>query len=342
MTDSSEVMDCIICGKPIKSEREGFHKSHTVPQFCLDNIKAELNGNYKILTPSSIRPQGLLPITDSGVNKTGIFYLICSNCDSSKFQVYESEEALLGGCTRDMLDAIALKAYLKEFYDTTYNKLRTELDYTKLTDHELLKNYMSWIANIHSDVTMMNWSEFGQNIKIALKSFNNHYGNYKLIYYEVLDYKVPIAAQTIIPISHDTEFNEIQDVFATNPKPIEELIVCIFPLKYKSVVILFTQLGNRKLKRYIQQFKRLSRENKLKELFYLLIRYKGTNYYLSPLIQKLLVGDRSIQAIMSIEDSGIKTKEFDLKFAWFEEPRWKDELPNILLPEYSMQSLRKK
>lgn len=30
---------CAICGKEIKNQSKAFHKSHTVPFFCLENIK---------------------------------------------------------------------------------------------------------------------------------------------------------------------------------------------------------------------------------------------------------------------------------------------------------------
>lgn len=34
---------CVLCGKELKNQSKSFHKSHTVPFFCLENIK----GLYK-------------------------------------------------------------------------------------------------------------------------------------------------------------------------------------------------------------------------------------------------------------------------------------------------------
>lgn len=339
---NSEISNCIICGEPIISKSKSFHKSHTIPFFCLENIKAKFEGNHKVLTPSGIRFHDLLDRVAIGTNKAGIFYLICPKCDSNKFQVYESQQALLDGCTKNMMDSIALKAYLKEYYDATYNSFKAHLDYSNITESEILQKYMTGIARIKKNVTTLDRHEFGNNLKVALNSFKNYYGNYKLIYYETLDYTVPLAAQTVIPISRDIKYNEIQDVTERNPKPIEELIVCVFPMKEKSVIILFTQIGNRKLKKYIRQFKQLSPEDKLKECFYLLIRYKDGNYFLSPLIYDLLKSNKSVQGIMSIEDGAMILDRNYFNMAWFEDHRWKTNMPNILLSDYSMQTLSSK
>lgn len=39
----------VLCGKEIKENNQSFHKSHTVPFFCLENIKDEYKSNYGVI-----------------------------------------------------------------------------------------------------------------------------------------------------------------------------------------------------------------------------------------------------------------------------------------------------
>lgn len=48
-----------------------------------------------------------------GTNKAGVFYSICSQCDLDKFQIYESEKALLNSSPKELVDSIGIKNIFK-------------------------------------------------------------------------------------------------------------------------------------------------------------------------------------------------------------------------------------
>ena len=72
------------------------------------------------------------------------------------------------------------------------------------------------------------------------------------------------------------------------------------------------------MKKYAKQFKKLSEEEKLREIFYLLIRYKASNYFFSPLIKDVLV-DENIRGVYSIEDTAFKYRNSIMDLAIFED-----------------------
>lgn len=128
---------CALCGKEIKNESQGFHKSHTVPFFCLENIKGYYNKNYGVLKPDFLFLR--TPFSDKefvGTNKAGVFYSICSKCDQEKFSIYESEEALLNMPPKDLVDSLALKIYLNELFNTRFRSFKNKLNHSSLTEDE--------------------------------------------------------------------------------------------------------------------------------------------------------------------------------------------------------------
>lgn len=134
---------CVLCGKSIIDNSKAFHKSHTVPYFCLENIKALYNKNYGVLKADY---PGLRTIFSDkefiGTNKAGVFYSICSDCDQEKFNIYENEEALLNKDPRDMVNSMALKIYLNELFNT---RLR---NFKNTTINEQISNFaQSYPAN---------------------------------------------------------------------------------------------------------------------------------------------------------------------------------------------------
>jgi len=132
----------------------------------------------------------------------------------------------------------------------------------------------------------------------------------------------------------------LQEVAQIGHKRIEDLLICIFPLKEKSVIIAFYKIGDNLIKKYSKQFFKLSEEEKLKEIFYLLLRHKTSNYFYSPLLKEILQ-DVNIRGICSIEDTVIQTEVFRLDLSMFEERQWKINLPSILSERYSVQNLLK-
>lgn len=332
---------CVLCGKSIIDNSKAFHKSHTVPYFCLENIKALYNKNYGVLKADY---PGLRTFFSDkefiGTNKAGVFYSICSDCDQEKFNIYENEEALLNKDPRDMVNSMALKIYLNELFNTRLRNFKNTIDYSRLTDDQMISSYFESIAGVESPTVDCDIRDFETDLKIAKTAYENGYRNYRIIFYKILDYTVPIAAQTSIPISHNIDYSKLQEVAQIGHKRIEDLLICIFPLKEKSVIIAFYKIGDNLIKKYSKQFFKLSEEEKLKEIFYLLLRHKTSNYFYSPLLKEILQ-DVNIRGICSIEDTVIQTEVFRLDLSMFEERQWKINLPSILSERYSVQNLLK-
>lgn len=330
---------CTLCKREIKNVSGSFHKSHTVPFFCLENIKALYKKNYGVLTANYI---GLrIQFGDKefvGTNKAGVFYSICSKCDQEKFNVYESENALLYSNPADLVDSIALKIYLNELFNSRFRNFKAKLNHSELTEDQLISSYYESVGKIESSTVEVDIQDFLNDLQYAKKSYENGYRNFRILYHRVLDYTVPIAAQTSIPIARNIDYSILQSVTIQNKNRLEDLVVCIFPLKEKSVILMFTRIDNKLMKQYNKQFKKLSDDEKLKEIFYLLIRYKGANYFCSPLIKDTLM-DENIRGVYSIEDTVMVLNKHKIDLANFEDYSWKKNLPSLLSEKYSMQAL---
>ena len=332
---------CKLCGKEIIKESKAFHKSHTIPYFCLENIKGIYNKNYGVLKADY---PGLRTVFSDkefiGTNKAGVFYSICSKCDQEKFSVYESEEALLNKDPQDMVNSMALKIYLTELFNTRFRNFKNTIDYSKLTDEQIISSYFENVGNMEEPTVECDIRDFEADLQSAKTTYENEYRNYKIIYHTILNYTVPVAAQTSIPISHNVDHSKLQEVSQIGHKRIEDLLICIFPLKQKSVITVFYKVGDALMKKYSKQFLKLSEEEKLREIFYLLLRYKASNYFYSPLIKEIL-NDKNVRSIFGIEDTAIKMGGRIIHFSIFEEYNWKENLPSILSEQYSVQNLLK-
>lgn len=337
--EQREQTSCILCGEEIKSKSKGFHKSHTVPFFCLENIKGLYNKNYCVLKADFACLRTVFSDKECvGTNKAGVFYSICSKCDQEKFNIYENEKALLTLPPEEIVDSIALKIYLNELFNCRLKSFKNTLDHSKLTEEELIASFLDNIGKTEQPTVEVDIRDFQENLEFAKRSLENGYRNYKIIYHKILDYTVPIAAQVSIPISRNVDFSKLQNVNVLNYKTLEDLLICIFPLEKQSIILVFYKIGDRLMKKYEKQFKRLTEEEKLKEIFYLLIRYKASNYFFSPLIKNVFT-DENIRGICSIEDTAIKFGNHTMDCGIFENQKWKQYLPSILSKEYSVQSL---
>lgn len=237
--------NCIICGKDIKSKSQSFHKSHSISHFVLKNIKYNYKGNDSILTPSYILNNNITPIKESiGINKAGIFYCICSECDQTLFKNYENEEFLLTKDPKEIIDSIALKTAISDFYISLMKLTKLDIDFSELTDNQIIQNFSKVKNRLNSRIVEFDITDYVNDIKFAFNSCSNKYHNYEIIYHKILNYTVPIAAQLSIPVIYNVDYSELQSI---NDRKIEDLLLAIFPLKEKSVIILYYKKGNKKI-----------------------------------------------------------------------------------------------
>ena len=97
-TKNAKLECCILCSKPCSS----FCNSHSIPQFALKRIAED----GKVMLP--LQDEILTIGKDTGVNKAGTFHIICRDCDSRTFQLYEDPNAYNSKPTDQMLAQIAL------------------------------------------------------------------------------------------------------------------------------------------------------------------------------------------------------------------------------------------
>lgn len=333
---------CKLCNKEIKMTGKGFHTSHGIPQFVLHKISGRIKGNYRLATINSINGFQLLE-TDNyiGAKNAGIFYLICSECDQYYFHIYESEEVLMSEITSKQLSSISLKIALKEYYDSFYKKILSAYNFD---DERVTRTFVKDLYKVHGEIYNLvsdkDLADFDLQIERYKSSFLKDEDLFEVVYQDILPYTVPIAAQVEVNISHDLNFKKIQDITTKSNDELQNLTIIIFPLENKSLVLVYRDMNHKLLDSYVNQFKKLTSEEKLREIFYLLIRYKQSNYYLSPGIVHTLIDDAATVEVSSYEDGIIATNFASFDLAIFENRTLRTKIINILTEDYSTHNLK--
>lgn len=238
--------ECVCCG-----EKKKLIDSHTVPQFILKNLSQP----FKYRTSFQIE-DGLSTKHKVGLKNAGIFRMLCDSCDSGTFEAYEKSEDVLSSFDSKndcqlMLDQIALKNLYKKIYDYTY--------WSKYLI--TLKKYAC--PKKLSKINIDDYIEQLEAQKIAcmhevLRIFDTKHNN-QIIYNQLLDYVIPIAAQGCFCLNYKKAKSiEVDKVTYMN--------LALFPLKEKSRIILFANNYNDYYNDWIIKFNRLSLDNRLKTI----------------------------------------------------------------------------
>ena len=317
---------CLICGKKVSH----FCASHTVPAFCLKNIA--VNGN--VVLPFSFLK---LPIEKgkTGVGKAGVFYAICNECDSTVFQDYEDPEVYLRikEPTSKMLAQMALKISLryisKRRYEAPINEVIAE------TFPE--QSYFASATNMAGSMDERDYLDAFEKAKQLCKKGEN--AGYFLIYYSLLDYVTPLAVQTPIALIADFNGGMVNDAFYMNPKyKIKDLYLNVIPLENKTAVCLFMDNGEKRFSAFYKKFNRLSDDEKLMVINYLIFLY-SEDFYLSPYIQDFVQNNESIKEVMGqvsvapVDDVIKQKQELFLQYSLAQYNR----IPNVLAREYKIR-----
>lgn len=270
--ENSRHKECLLCGKT-----GGFCKSHTIPEFCLDNIA----WNGKVNSINTLIDTEILT-KDSGVSNAGVFHIICRPCDGSVFQNYENESAYNTEISNTTLNQIALKNSLRDIY-----KHEMELEMFEASK-ELIKEkkpFMSFLADIFFNAQIKArktdikecYAVFNK-AKDYLSSSNNWI---RLVSYDKLDFTAPIAYQGMIALITGVNGEVINDIY--NPKKsynIEYLHLAIFPLKDSTAVIMFLDSKSERYSQFEAYIKNTSLENRLEIINRIIFLYTE-DYYLS-------------------------------------------------------------
>lgn len=250
---------CLYCGK----ETTSFCNSHSIPAFSLRNIAT--NG---VLFHSNTLVEFPLMDYEKGINKAGTFQLICRECDGTIFQEYEEPNNYEHKPTPKMIAQIAMKNYLKAIS----KRLNEHAIYDKLKD---FTSQFAAIAEHMQDVQDKDLNEYKKGYDKAKRlSKKNCSDEYYVFFYEKLNYVVPMAFQSSVSLVVDLDGQLINDIYYENPNyKIEDMHICVFPLKDSSIVMLFMDSKNKRYRNFYKKFNKLSLQEKLSIVNYIIFLY---------------------------------------------------------------------
>ncbi len=318
--ENSKLDYCLSCGKKVSS----FCKSHSLPKFVLNSISK----NGMVYTANKFFG---IPIMDkdAGIKTSGLFKRICIDCDNQLFKNYEEEKQLLQRPTKKIMAQIDLKNNLR-LYDKRLNEIELYKLLVERTTNETHLSFLMYKQRINFlDLNEIK-IEFDRDIKILKKESTS---SFELIYWNVLNYVTPIAFQGHIALYGDLKGNIINDIYSECEKyVIEYLNICIFPLKEKTIVIMFVNKKNKKYRDFIKQFKNLSETKKHQLISFILFNY-SEDYFVSQSAKEEIVDNPILKEtshhmtdiIALNEEVGIKMKKEKLQ-----ELKKYTKFPNIL------------
>lgn len=316
---------CYLCQRKSSS----FCKSHSVPQFCLKNIAVKGNIYYI----NTILKNKYIPKSE-GIGRAGVFKIICRDCDSKWFQDYENQSSYGKTITEQMMAQIALKDSLlmlsKRFYERElYKLLGNESEFASVvSSHQL--------CNIEADI--IDYQKMIDHAKVLCKiNQENFKSNYRLVFYDVLDYVVPLAFQGPIALRFGFDKKIINDIYNPSPKyRIQNIHIGVFPLENKTVVFLFYERKNKRYRRFLKDFRKYNIKDQLGIINYIIFLY-SENFFLSPKIDAEILNDESFKAIVRCEtdiitESPISKNEMNK----YNLQNWND-IPNLLSKEFAIR-----
>jgi len=322
--NKSKLARCYLCGKECSS----FCNSHSIPRRCL----ATISSNGKLFN-SLVKTIPFVK-NEKGINEAGTFHIICNECDNLYFKEYESFEEygpiIPSG---KVLAEIALKNNLLMISKRLFEKQLYIQNYM----YSLNLSYLLYLKTIELDL-----KEYQDSLKRAKAATNGHHNQYYYcFYYRILDYVVPFACQSGIALSRDLEGKLINDTadFSEDNR-IQSMHICVFPTGSKTILIMFIDSKDKKYKNFYKQFNRLSDDDKLAVINYIVFAYTE-NVFLSNQIKDEVLNNKELIDVCVTTDlylvdnisedlSSINSQTFDFNKRFI--------IPNLLLKEYAINT----
>lgn len=312
---------CLCCGKNVKS----FCNSHSLPNFILKNISED---GY-VLTSNNYFKMSAIDV-EKGLKVSGTFRRICNKCDKEIFADYESPDKLLLIPREKIMTQIDLKNSLK-MYDS---KLNTIALYNNFKLKTFQKDYVNYFIRINQLDLDEAKNEVERDLKILSKSSSS---SFELVFWEKLDYVVPIAFQGKIALVGDLNGDCINNIYNYNVDYILEYInICVFPLKAESIVMMFVCKDNKKYRNFINQFKKLSKGKKLRLISYIIFNY-NEDFFISKSAKQEILDNKILDKVArNTVNIMASNKEYILQGEKkkFEELKNYINFPNILSKQY--------
>lgn len=321
--------ECLLCGKV-----GGFCDSHTIPQFCLENIA----WNGKLNSFNTLIDSKLLS-NDSGISNAGIFHIICKSCDGSAFQDYEKATAYETYPAEKALNQIALKNALRDIYK---NEAEIELfeackELVK-EKNPLLSVFANTMLNAQIDARKRDIQECYEIYNISKSYLTTSESWIRVVSYDKLNYTCPIAFQGMIPLITGVDGEVINDIFNHKHNyKIEYQHIAIFPLKNATAVILFVDSKNTRSRQFESRIGSMTQEQRLEIINRIVFLYTE-DYYLSKQLDEGTIG--ILQEPAKLLQDPVTTnpkrslknavKDYDLRRDIF--------LPNLFSKEYAVQT----
>ena len=279
---------CVLCKKKVKK----LCNSHSVPKTILGNLAKEgwILKADAIAAPSPKTEQGDL------IKRAGTFSLICYDCDNMYFKHYENLKDLHSRPTDIILAEIALKNSLLQLYKT-----KVEIEFI-----EILKENGNNKLQLDARLKVLNLDEslFSEEVKRYSSLIKNGAeGEFKILYWALLPYKTPMAAQGHIPLAKDISGNTVNDNFNYSVTT-QSMHVGVFPFKEKETIVLaFYHRDDKKYRSLYHQMRSASNDTCLQFINYTILEHTE-NCFFAKEILGVLHNDSGIRAVVR-EDNGL-------------------------------------
>jgi len=280
---------CLYCNQKCTK----FCNSHSVPASFLRNIAVD----GKVYTTNQIID---LPLFDQekGVNNSGTFHIICSDCDSKIFSDYENMSDYRADITSKMVAQIAMKNHLKNISKRRYEIALYENGVAELKERHGEMFSVDDYFDQSIQVSKLDLNEYIRGFRRAKKVIEKKWEHeYTLVYCKRLNYSVPIAFQSEVALHYDFKGHIINNVAVKDPKyKIKTIHIAAFPLKVGSVVMLFADSKDKRYRPFFKQFLSLEEDQKLAVINYLIFSL-SEDVYLSKDANEIISNDEQLKKV---------------------------------------------
>lgn len=312
---------CLVCGKLCA----GFCKSHSVPRTFVKRIALDGKVYFGGL-------QKEIPFLgeDCGVGDAGTFFIICRDCDSRIFQKYENPATYAADkLSGSVLAQIAMKNFLQMISKRCQEGALNDI---MLETHPFYSDIQAQIP-----IDLLEYYRGFNRAKLACAG--HHEDWYHLFYYRRLDYVVPVAMQSLLSLVVDFEGSVVNNLFNMDPAyHIQPIHVAIFPLEKSSVILIFRDSREKRLRKFAQQLNRLEPDDQLVAINYLIFAY-CENIFLSKAVDDTVFNDENFKKVCRKYPHFYADQPFDplpealLAYNLNE----RKSIPNLLSRRYALQ-----
>ncbi len=317
-TKQAKANRCYLCGNNCSS----YCNSHSIPQFILSNL-SEIGeySNYEAFAKFKINKD------KTGKNNAGTFHTICNNCDSLFFKDYEDPsiyDSLKAPLKQEILYQIGIKNLLFHinkaneqlsslyaqhlYFESVKDKLlRSTIDIQKLKEQQkdLMFSACKRLEFYEKTLAYDKWC------------YEEKYKAFDVILQEELNYNVPIAIQSMIPVSKGLSGEIINDFV----NMMHFLHICVFPLNNKSLILLFCHSSGTEYDIFKKDLQKKQLMEQLEIINYMIFLF-SEDYFCNTNILKRIEENKNLQTVCQY------LSECDLS-----KPIVK--IPNLLSREYS-------